>query len=243
MLLLSCFSCYSISAVHPNNGEQVSGLTLGSATLIFLVVFWSSVGVWWFLSGFKRKIKIITITGPSGAGKGAIVARLLKKHSDWRLVVSLTSRGSRSSRDLPGEYECDLPVEYLRRLDEEGEALWLEGGHRNVYVTLKADVDRALRFGVLWFMQILHKSVCKLHEYAPGRVLSIFILPPDKEELRWRLAERNTESPEEIERRIADCEKWEEEARASGIPYEFVRNDGTVEEAVRRVEEIIRHKV
>lgn len=211
-------------------------LSIGLACLVFWLY-----GRWRF-SG-RRNIRIITFTGSSGSGKGTIVAALLERHPDWGLVVSWTSRASRRLRDLPGEYMCNVSAEHLRKLDEEGKALWLEGEHRNIYVTLKIDVDRALSSGVLWFMQILHKSVCKLHKYAPGRVLSIFILPLNKEELRRRLVERGTESPEEIERRIADCEKWAEEARASGISYEFVRNDGTVEEAVKRVEEIIKHKV
>lgn len=46
------------------------------------------------------EIRIVTFTGPSGAGKGTIVAGLLKKHPDWGLVVSLTSRGPREGRDL-----------------------------------------------------------------------------------------------------------------------------------------------
>ena len=86
-------------------------------------------------------------------------------------------------------------------------------------------------------------SIGKLHEYAPGKVLSIFILPPSEEELRRRLVARATESAEEIERRIADCRKWEEEAKKSGVPYRFVRNDRTVEEAVEQIEEIIRRNL
>jgi len=90
-------------------------------------------------------------------------------------------------------------------------------------------------------MNLLPVSVPKIRNYASGQVLSVFILPPGKEELRRRLQSRG-ESPEQIDRRMADCKKWEEEAIFSYIPYEFVRNEGTVAEAVEKMEQIIESK-
>lgn len=204
---------------------------------VLLVVFWGSVLVWYWLSGFWRKIKIVTITGPSGAGKTTIVGELLKKHPEWKMVLSLTSRESRDS-DLPGEYKCNLSVKHLYQLLKDRQAIWLENEHGNVYVALFKNVDEARFERTLSFMQILHRSVVKLHSCVPREVLSIFIIPPREEELRRRFEKRG-DSPEQIERRLADCKKWEEEARSSRIPYEFVRNDGTVVEAVEQVEQVI----
>lgn len=217
----------------------MTGLGL-KLVFVLLVVFWGCVLVWYWLSGFQRKIKIVTVTGPSGAGKTTIVGELLKKHPEWGMVVSLTSRESRDS-DLPGEYKCNLSVKHLYQLEKDRQAIWRENEHGNVYVTLFKDVNEARFERILSFMQILHRSVVKLHSYMPREVLSIFLIPPCEEELRRRFEKRG-DSPEQINRRIADCRKWEEEARASGL-YKFVRNNKTVEEAIRQVEEIIRRNV
>lgn len=180
---------------------------------------------------------MVTVTGPSGAGKTTIVGELLKRHPDWKMVRSETSRGLRDS-DLPGEYRCNVTDEEFFQIKEEKRELWIETAHGNIYATLKVNVTKALLCKGVSFMNLLPVSVRKIRAYIPGRVLSIFILPPNEEELKRRLTKRS-ESPGQIDRRIADCRKWEEEARLSDIPYEFVRNDRTVEEAVYRVEAII----
>ena len=71
-------------------------------------------------------------------------------------------------------------------------------------------------------------------------MLPIFLFPPDEEELRRRLAKKG-ESSEQIDRRIIDCKKWGDEALALDIPYRFVRNNGTVAEAVEQVENILKY--
>ena len=214
---------------------------LGVVVSLFLVCFWTVVLFWFWFSGLKRKIKIITFTGPSGAGKTTIVGELLKKHPEWKMVISLASRNPRDS-DLPGEYRCLVRMDEFLWRDRRGEFIWIVSSHGYHFGTLLADVRKALDSGKLSMMQILPESVKQLRAYAPDEVLSIFILPSSEEELRRRLEKRG-DSPEQIKRRITDCRNWEEEARASDIPYEFVRNDGTVAEAVERVEEIIQRYI
>jgi len=142
---------------------------------------------------------------------------------------------------LPGEYRCNVPEEEFLRIREKKRELWIETAHGNTYATLKVNVIKALLRKGLSFMNLLPVSVPKIRNYASGQVLSVFILPPGKEELRRRLQSRG-ESPEQIDRRMADCKKWEEEAIFSYIPYEFVRNEGTVAEAVEKMEQIIESK-
>ena len=180
-----------------------------------------------------KKIQIVTFTGPSGAGKTTIVGELLKNHSECKMILSLTSRGPRNS-DLSGEYRCKVTNEEFLRREREGEFMWLVSFHGNIYGTLLTDINAALNSNRVSLMQITPDSVKSLRAYAPGKILSIFILLPDEEELRRRLEKRG-ELPKEIDRRIADCREWEKEARESRIPYKFIRNDGTVTEAIDKV--------
>lgn len=185
----------------------------------------------------RQRIRIITFTGPSGAGKTTIVGELLKKHLEWKIVISLTSRNPRDS-DLPGEYRCLVRMDEFLWRDRRGEFIWIVSPHGYHYGTLLADVRKALDSKKPSMMQITPEAVKKMLAYAPGEALLIFVLPPGEGELRRRLEKRG-DSLEQIERRIADCRKWEEEAKSSNIPYKFVRNDGTVAEAVERVEDVI----
>ena len=154
------------------------------------------------------------------------------------MVLSVTSREPRESSDLPGEYRCNVSRKDILRLKRGGKCLWAEVAHGNIYVTLLADVDQAIERKPVSFMQLLPVSVRNIREYAPGRVLSIFVLSPDEDELRRRLRERG-EPDDAIEKRMSDCRKWEEEALLSVIPYEYVTNSGTIEEAVSKVEKVI----
>ena len=210
--------------------------TLGLLSFVIAfacLAFW----VYWQYQQWSY-LRIITFTGPSGAGKTTIVGELLKRHSKWKMVLSLTSREPRNS-DLLGEYRCDVSRREFLQIKEDNKDLWIESFHGNMFSTRGADVMKALLSKELSLMQLLSVSVRKIRAYAPGRVLSIFMLPPGEEELRRRLMKRG-ESPEQIDKRISDCGKWEEEAKKSDIPYEFVRNNGTIAEAVHNVEQIIK---
>lgn len=204
---------------------------------LLIVGIWVIVLIWRWVFMPDVGIKIITFTGPSGVGKTAIVGELLKKHSEWKIVLSLTSRESRES-DLAGEYKCDVIKEEFFWRDRTGEFIWMASVHGNMYGTLLDEIRKALNSKCPSLIQISPDSVKQLRAHAPGKILSIFILPPSGNELRRRL-DKIGKSPEEINRKITDCKRWEKEAVCSSIPYQFVTNDSTISEAVEQVENII----
>lgn len=92
-----------------------------------------------------------------------------------------------------------------------------------------------------YIMILTPDAVVKLTSFAEGfgcadRIFPFYILSPTQEILRNRLRLRGDEESE-IERRLADCIKWDSEARASGVAYEFVENNGTVEAVSKEIEE------
>jgi guanylate kinase len=179
-----------------------------------------------------NRVQIITITGPSGVGKTTIVGALLKERPELSLIVSPTSRPPRES-DLPGEY-CTVRRMRFVWLEITREFLWTVDAHGNLYGTLRDSVDEALAREHPSLMILVPERVEFIRRYALEGVLSLFILPPSEEVLRARLAGRG-ENPEVIARRIEDCRAWEQIARVSDSPYNFISNEGSVEDAVREV--------
>ena len=174
-------------------------------------------------------IRIVTITGSSGAGKTSIIKKLLAQNPLFKLVISFTTRTARSS-DLPGEYQCGISNESFEFWNKEGKFLWLISAHGNSYGTLKDSVVDALIGSDLSFMPIVPDVIKPLRDYADaetklaGRVLSFYILSPPEEELRRRLKIRG-EDDATIEKRVGDCKQWDEAVQNSGIPYIFITNE------------------
>lgn len=177
-------------------------------------------------------IKIITFSGPSAVGKSAIVGELLRRNSSWRLVVNITTRGPKDS-DIPGEYRHVSEDEFVK-LEQEGKFLETDQAHGNRYGTLLASLDEALSSGPMSLQILTPDGVPRVMDHAKGKVLSFFVFVRSVDVLRKRLKARG-ESEKSIEQRLSDCARWHEEAKASGLPYVFIDNSGTVEETVQKV--------
>ncbi len=147
-----------------------------------------------------RKGMLLVISGPSGAGKGTLVERLLGKDPSFCFSVSVTTRVRRRNETDGIHYHFITEQKYDELLAEDA---FLEHatvhGHR--YGTLKSEVYERMERGQNVLLDIDPQGARAVMEKEPGCV-SVFILPPSYSELRIRLHTRNTERPEEIERRL-----------------------------------------
>lgn len=221
-----------VFAIPYNNGlipEEVSkDIAYASREGVPVVRFQSE-------SEFSRwlRAKILTFTGPSGVGKTTVVRGLLEdKSNDLKIVTSVTTREPRDS-DLPGEYMYITDQEFTA-MEGRGEFLWTAGVHGNKYGTTKSSIQEALVAPGRSLMLLVPEVLDTLYEYTDGKVWSFYILSPPEDILRERLVKRG-EKPEDIIRRISDCKRWDAEARAKGSFYTFVRNEQSVEEAIKKI--------
>lgn len=146
------------------------------------------------------RARLVVLSGPSGVGKGSVVAVVRRRHPDVWLSVSVTTRAPR-----PGETEG---VEYhfvdQGRFDAmvaAGELLEhaVYAGHS--YGTPRAPVLERLASGVPALLEIELQGARQVKERLPEAHL-VFLAPPSFDELARRLSGRGTEDPERVRRRL-----------------------------------------
>lgn len=149
--------------------------------------------------------KLIVLSGPSGVGKGTLLARVLPQVGGIRVAVSATTRQPRK-----GEREG---IEYFFLSDQTFDSLIAADGflewacvHGARYGTLRDEVMRALADGLDVILEIDPQGARQVKRAYPGAVL-LFIAPPSLAELRRRLEGRGTESAEDVERRLMAAEQ------------------------------------
>nr|WP_239520991.1 guanylate kinase [Blastococcus saxobsidens] len=141
------------------------------------------------------------LSGPSGVGKGTVVAEVRRRHPDVWVSVSATTR-----RPRPGEvdgvhYHFVDDAEFDRLIATDGLLEWAEyAGNR--YGTPVAPVRARLHTGRPALLEIELQGARQVRARAPEAQL-VFLAPPSWAELQSRLAGRGTERPEVQERRLA----------------------------------------
>ena len=148
----------------------------------------------------KNFKKLIIITGPSGVGKGTVVKELLDKDKDIWLSVSATTRSPRKG-EKDGENYYFISEERFKDMINKKEFLEWAQFAGNYYGTPLSSVNEKIEKGFIVLLEIEVEGAKQIKEKFP-EALSIFLLPPNKEELEKRIRNRGTEKEEAIDRRL-----------------------------------------
>lgn len=176
--------------------------------------------------------KLFVISGSSGVGKGTVIKEFLRKHPEFKLSVSCTTRNPREG-EVHGENYFFLSKEEFIACIEKGEFLeWAEFSG-NMYGTQRPYVDRKLAEGKNLILEIDTQGALKVKKVMPEATL-IFILPPSLEELEARLRGRHTESEEAIQKRLGSIKMEMENAKN----FDFQIVNDSIENAVAELEKI-----
>lgn len=140
------------------------------------------------------------MSGPSGVGKGTLVARLRQRVPSLGLAVSATTRSPREGETEGVSYYFLSDEEFSRRV-EAGDFLEWASVHEHRYGTLKSEVERIFSQGRSVVLEIDVQGGLNVRKAYPGCVL-VFIEPPSAEELERRLRGRGTEDEATIELRL-----------------------------------------
>ena len=148
--------------------------------------------------------KLIIFSAPSGSGKSTIVQWLMKEHPELRLAfsISATTRAPRGTEKNGVEYLFLTPEEFKAKIDKNEFLEYEEVYKDRFYGTLKSQVESQTEQGENVVFDVDVKGGCNIKKHYGRRALSIFIQPPSVEELRRRLVNRATDTPEVIEQRL-----------------------------------------
>jgi len=143
------------------------------------------------------------IAAPSGAGKTSLVKALLASEPGLRLSVSHTTRKRRPTEREGREYHF-VSVPKFEQLVERGEFLEHARVFDNYYGTARAFVEQQLARGDDVVLEIDWQGAQQVRRAMP-QCVSVFILPPTRATLAERLAQRATDTPQIIARRLKDA--------------------------------------
>ena len=144
---------------------------------------------------------LLVLSGPSGAGKGTICARLREKRDHMAYSVSCTTRQPRN-----GEVDG---VNYFFKTRDEFEEMIKNGGllehasvYGNYYGTPRQYVLDKLAEGLDVILEIDPQGALQVKKSYPDGVF-VFIVPPSLDELSKRIYKRGTDAVDVIKRRLS----------------------------------------
>jgi guanylate kinase len=178
--------------------------------------------------------KVFVITGPSGVGKGTLIARLLERVPGLELSISATTREPREGEADGRDYHFLTLEEFDQRIKAE-DFLEFATYSGNRYGTLRSEVRRRLDQGHSVVLEIEVQGARQVRA-AMRESVQVFIAPPDPASLRRRLESRGTDSLEAIDSRLEVAEQ--ELAAQDEFAHRVINDD--LERAAAELEGIVR---
>lgn len=143
----------------------------------------------------------VILLGPSGVGKGTIASLIKQKFPEVHLSISATTRSPRPLEIDGVNYFFVDNGEFDAMIAENKLLEWAEV-HGNVkYGTPRGPIDQAIENNIPVLLEIDLQGARQVKKTLTN-VRTVFILPPDWDELVRRLKNRGTETEEEITRRL-----------------------------------------
>ena len=187
---------------------------------------------------FSRNGILFVISAPSGAGKSTLCAGL-RQTPDFVYSVSCTTRPARAGEIQGEDYNFLSEAEFLGRV-KAGEFLEHARVHEHYYGTLRKPLLQNLKDGVDVLIDVDTQGAAAIRnctdDFIRGALADVFIMPPNLEELRRRLIKRGTETPAQIDLRLAtaarEMELWRD--------YRYTIISQSVEEDLQKFRHITR---
>ncbi len=177
---------------------------------------------------------MVVLSSPSGAGKTTISKKIQQKYQNFKISVSHTTRKPRPN-EIEGIDYFFLTKEQFESKVKNNEFYEHAEIFGNYYGTSKEIVINLLKNKNDILFDIDWQGSEQLSQHKELKLTKIFILPPNKEELRNRLIQRNQDKQDVVFERL---ESYENDLKHQK-DYDFIVINDNLETCFKKVEEII----
>ena len=179
---------------------------------------------------------MIVISSPSGAGKTSVCKKLLELDSELRPSISVTTRRPRNNETNGIDYIFISKEDFDKKISD-GQFLEYANVFNNKYGTLASSTKDILNKGFDVLFDIDWQGTQQLSQNN-NNILTIFILPPNKNEIERRLKKRETENSENIDIVSERMSKFEDEL-SHWKEYDYVVTNDNFDKCVSEILNII----
>ena len=176
---------------------------------------------------------MVILSSPSGVGKTTITKKIQQKYQSFKISVSHTTRLPRSNEVDGVDYHF-VSNEKFEKLIKEKKFYEFAKIFENYYGTLKKNVDDTIKTNDLLF-DIDWQGTKQLSKFKNLKIIKIYLITSNKNELKNRLIKRNQNSIEEIEKRFnafdEDIKHWND--------YDYVIINKNLDVCFKQIENII----
>jgi len=176
---------------------------------------------------------VYIVSAPSGSGKSTLVNELFKMVDRLDFSISYTTRPPRGSEQNGKEYFF-VSRETFEAMIAADEFLEYATVFGNYYGTARRFLRDAQARGNDLLLDIDVQGASKIKEKIPDAV-SIFILPPDREKLEWRLRTRGLDSEGVIRRRLDTARR----EIVNYSKYDYILVNNVLEQSADQLKDIV----
>jgi guanylate kinase len=183
----------------------------------------------------KKNNKIIIISSPSGAGKTTICKYLLKKMDNLDLSISYTTRPIRIN-EIEGKDYFFVNKKKFQELKYKNYFIETAKNFNYFYASPITNINNSFKKNRNILFDIDWKGAKKLRKkFKKDQIIDVFILPPNKKELKRRLEKRGRDNQQEIKTRLS----YALSEMNHHVDYKYVLVNDKINETVNHLLQII----
>ena len=176
---------------------------------------------------------MVILSSPSGVGKTTLTKKIQQKYQSFKISVSHTTREPRSNEVDGVDYHF-ISQKKFKELIKENKFYEYAEIFGNFYGTSKKNVDTDIKKNDLIF-DIDWQGTKQLSKFKNLKLIKIYLITENKEELKKRLIKRNQNTEKEVEKRFnsfnEDIKHWND--------YDYIIINKNLDVCFKQIENII----
>jgi guanylate kinase len=178
---------------------------------------------------------LVVLSGPSGVGKDAVLARMKNLGRPFHYVITATTRPKRAGEKNREDYHFLSRKEFQQMIAKHQFLEWANV-YGNYYGVPKDEITSALSKGIDTIVKVDVQGATTIKKILPQAVF-IFLVPPSMEALEKRLRRRRSESSTDLALRL---EKAKGEIKSLPLfDYVITSRQNKLDEVVSQIDAIV----